>query len=326
MPYQALRTELDRLAHQVWDDVTLVRAAQGAFRLGEVTVTERLHLSLLQSGLLTGMVRYSVPDETRTGADWEWLVQSAPMSNLFYRYRIQAKILKAIPAGNPHALQFSGINHKPPKSKANPNPRTQRETLLTQSAVDNAFPLYAFYIGDPWPATTSIRTPQWATKAGVPREQFGCTVVDAEAVDVIFNQSTINKQQPPNDANQYLDPPNSLLGRPAGGWRLSDLFPSGSRSNGPKSNPGGSPAPQPGTGGDTGSGGPGEGSGGRPSLSASASTGPMLLAEPVDLTAHEYAMLQELTEKRGRGLTGTVITHEPLAKDPTLAGMVIFEA
>lgn len=222
MPYTDLKQELDRLTSRIWWDVTTVRAAQGPWKLGEVSVTERLHLDLLHSGLMDGMVKYEVPDEPTTGADWEWLVQ-VPGTQRFLRYRIQAKILAAVRRGSAAALRFPKIGY-----------RNQRATLLNQARIDNALPFYAFYVGNPWPHAAPIDLPHWRHVAGIPDEHFGCTAVPADDVDQVHNLAVGSK----SEATQYLTQ--------GSGRRLSDLLPNangGSPGSHPSGTGGGGTAP-----------------------------------------------------------------------------------
>lgn len=236
MPYSRIRSELNQLTGNIWDDVTLVRGTPGPWQLGEVTVTQMLHLRLLQSGLLTGLVHYNVPHEPTTGADWEWFVQlphrGRPSPNRtpsYLHYRIQAKILSTSTA---RRLKFAEINH---------NGGRQRATLLSAARAVGAIPYYAFYIGDPWPTTNPIKLPTWR---GVrPRRHFGCTAVPAPVVDAIHANAGHGSR---TAANQYLEHSTPRWGM---GRRLADLFPI------PPSRAGGSPwspvPPDPPTGGTT---------------------------------------------------------------------------
>lgn len=217
MPYTQLRAELDRLSAGIWDDVTLVRQTGKPWQLGEVTVTERLHLDLLHSGHLTAMVSYRIPKEKLTGSDWEWKVQ-VPGTKTFLTYRIQAKILA------PHStakrpLRFQHIDY--PKETSQ-----QRRTLINQAAADGAIPYYAFYVGDPWPKKEAVDLPpQWARAANVSARDYGCTVMHAGVVDAVNSShpSRVDKKS----ANNYLgyDSGNASL-------QLSDLFLFGAGSSG----------------------------------------------------------------------------------------------
>lgn len=211
-----LRRALDSLATDIWKDVTLVRASPGPWKLGEVTVTERLHLALLRSNLLAGLVVYQVPNETRTGADWEWLVQ-VPSTQSFLRYRLQAKILDPRSAYK-QPLRFGHLDH--PKGTGQ-----QRSTLLAAAKSHRAIPYYAFYVGDPWPTVESVSLPPvWATRYHVPVEQFGCTAVPAQVVENV----RVNAKRPKLAANQYLSEAQGIHSS-----RLSDLFPGASLVGGP---------------------------------------------------------------------------------------------
>lgn len=218
MPYTKLRHELNRLTSGIWEDVTLVRGAISPWKLGEVTVTERLHLDLLRSGHLSGLVLYDVPNEKKTGADWEWCIQ-VPGTQSYLRYRIQAKILDPRSAKKAkQSLRFEHLDHPNGTGR-------QRSTLLAAAMADRAVPYYAFYVGDPWPSDEAVTLPpDWAKSLGVPVEHFGCTAVPADVVDHV----RANARRPKLAANKYVAKANGRASR-----RLSDLFPGSSVAGGP---------------------------------------------------------------------------------------------
>lgn len=226
VPYTKLRAELDRLSSGIWDDVTLVRQLGAPWRLGEVTVTERLHLDLLRAGHLNKLVVYNVPDEKATGADWEWLVQ-VPGTSTYLKYRVQAKILES--GGNNRRttpLRFGHLDH--PKGTA-----TQRRTLITRAKADGMIPLYAFFVGDPWPSKEAVALPPaWAVSLGISKEEFGCTVVPAGLVSKVH--AHVPSRTSKLAANQYLSENQGSQS-----WRLSDLFPGGASFGGPSGSNGG---------------------------------------------------------------------------------------
>lgn len=287
MPYTALKHELDRLTSGIWRDVTTVRKLQGPWKLGEVTVTERLHLDLLHSGLVGGgpvgggLVIYDLPDEPTTGADWEWLVQ-VPGTQSFLRYRIQAKILAAVARHRtPRALRFAKINY-----------RNQRAILLASAQADGFLPFYAYYVGDPWPQTAPVDLPPWRVASQIPNEHFGCTAVPADDVDGVC----AGPQASVSEATQYLTLPS--------GRRLSDLFPSSAATPAGSHPPGGISQRV------------GNTTSEAPSIDYERAKG---------LSQDQVAMLAQLKVQAAAG-GESILIREPASRESTLRGTAIFTA
>ena len=143
--FTGLQTEMDSYAGQVWSMVKYSRDQGYRLSLGETTLTDLGFYHLRKYYTKTVYIRTEQPNETRTGADWEWLIGHG---NEWVQIRAQAKVIDK-------RGSFRQLGHAV-KSVQSSRPVMQIDTLISppsDSVVQHWMPLYVFYASTP-PAKT----------------------------------------------------------------------------------------------------------------------------------------------------------------------------
>lgn len=188
-----MQQAMDEAAAEVWGIVPYSRQHHSPtpLRLGEVTLTELNFYRLRNYWTKQVFLRAHEPTETKTGADWEWVIGH---DDKWIAIRVQAKVLGTDKrVGNsphlPHIVGNSGI---------------RQIDLLADPIPDTTpcrwMPLYVFYAsappltGFPWTSPGDAR--------------YGCSTAHARAVRQILDHNTIIKRNykavPDTHARLYL--------------------------------------------------------------------------------------------------------------------------
>lgn len=133
--FQRMQEAMNNQAADTWDMVQHSRSKGYRLRLGEVTATEHNFFRLRDYWTKRVYIVTNEPDESATGADWEWLIGRG---DSWIQIRVQAKIL------NRHG-GFSELGH--PGSTG-----LQMDRLINpppDEVTCRWLPLYVFYAADP---------------------------------------------------------------------------------------------------------------------------------------------------------------------------------
>lgn len=143
--FRSLQDAMDAQSSDIWSMVRDTRVDGYRLRLGEVTATE---LSLYRLRRFWSKLVYidtNEPNESATGADWEWLIGH---DDQWVQIRVQAKIVN-------RTGSFSELGH--PRHAR----RQQMDTLIDPPAEDVAcrwMPLYVFYSSEPPAPLATLQT------------------------------------------------------------------------------------------------------------------------------------------------------------------------
>ncbi len=132
--FRRMQKAMDAQASDIWDMVHHSRSTGYQLRLGEVTATEHNFFRLRDYWTKRVYIITDEPDESATGADWEWLVGHG---STWIQIRVQSKILNRYG-------RFSELGH--PRSTG-----LQMERLINpplQDVTCRWLPLYVFYAAD----------------------------------------------------------------------------------------------------------------------------------------------------------------------------------
>lgn len=180
--FKNLQLDMDRQSDKVRSMVEYSRTSGSRLRLGEVTVTELNFYELRNSFTKNVHLYTNEPDETTTGADWEWLIG---YDKKWISLRVQAKIL----GRGERRCSFTELGH--PR-----NTGAQIRTLVNPPAAYVTcrwMPLYVFYTSSPpLPPSGTATT-------------HGCSVQSAVTVEKIFNPTRHNKARHDLKASTYLN-------------------------------------------------------------------------------------------------------------------------
>lgn len=164
--FKNMQSAMDSQAIEVWEMVEYSRSAGNRLRLGEVTLTELNFYKLREFWTKTVYIDTNEPDESKTGADWEWLIG---YSDRWLQIRVQAKVIN-------RNGSFTELGHKT-KSSA----RLQMDTLINPPEDEVAchwMPLYVFYTATP------------PSKAPLTSQLHGCSAKLARKVRDVYSSST----------------------------------------------------------------------------------------------------------------------------------------
>jgi hypothetical protein len=158
--FQSMQRAMDAQADDIWDMVQHSRTQGYRLRLGEVTATELSFFRLREFWTKRVYIVTNEPDETATGADWEWLIGHG---DSWIQIRVQAKIMN-------RNGRFAELGH--------PNSTGEQMNRLINPAIDDVtcrwMPLYVFYTAEPGAGTVVPRSAgcsaQLATKV---RDTYG---------------------------------------------------------------------------------------------------------------------------------------------------------
>jgi hypothetical protein len=129
-----MQQKMDEQATDVWDMVRYSRSPGYRLRLGEVTTTELNFFRLREFWTKRVYIVTDEPDETTTGADWEWIIGHGDQ---WIQIRVQAKIINANGS-------FAELGH--PRATGE-----QMRRLLDparESVACRWLPLYVFYASE----------------------------------------------------------------------------------------------------------------------------------------------------------------------------------
>jgi hypothetical protein len=144
----------------------------------EETITETILMDLVENySNRIRLIKFTGPQETVTGADWEWHFFGQTQA---FSMRIQAKKL------NTDNLRYETIRHRPKGSRT-----FQINSLINNALVSNprCFPAYVFY--NYWPGNPPFESP--ICRSTVPRSILrGCTIASAIDIKRFHKQSTTN--------------------------------------------------------------------------------------------------------------------------------------
>jgi len=138
-----MQQKMDEQAEDVWDMVRYSRSPGYRLRLGEVTTTELNFFRLREFWTKRVYIVTNEPDETTTGADWEWIIGHG---DRWIQIRVQAKIINANGS-------FAELGH--PRATGE-----QMRRLLDpgrESVACRWMPLYVFYASENVAKTTVTR-------------------------------------------------------------------------------------------------------------------------------------------------------------------------
>lgn len=152
--FDAMQHAMDDQAVDVWNMVRHSRAAGYRLRLGEVTVTELNFYRLRDFWTKSVYIDTNEPNETATGADWEWLIGH---DDNWVQIRVQAKIVN-------EKGSFAELGH-PSRSGEQMN---RLIDPVSQAVLCRWIPLYVFYSAQP-PVSLSKLT------IGPHDERLGCS-------------------------------------------------------------------------------------------------------------------------------------------------------
>ncbi|WP_147305451.1 DUF6615 family protein [Subtercola boreus] len=164
--FQTMQRAMDTQAEEIWDMVHHSRTEGYRLRLGEVTATELNFFRLRDFWTKRVYVVTNEPDETVTGADWEWLIGHG---DSWIQIRVQAKIMN-------RSGRFAELGH--PHSTGQ-----QMERLVNPNIEDVTcrwMPLYVFYTAEPGAGTV------------VPRKA-GCSAQLASKVRTTYGKPPANR-------------------------------------------------------------------------------------------------------------------------------------
>ena len=133
--FQSMQRAMDTQAEDIWDMVHHSRTQGYRLRLGEVTATEHSFFRLREFWTKRVYIVTNEPDETVTGADWEWLIGHG---DSWIQIRVQAKIMN-------RNGRFAELGH--------PHSTGQQLDRLINPAIEDVtcrwMPLYVFYTAEP---------------------------------------------------------------------------------------------------------------------------------------------------------------------------------
>lgn len=158
--FQNMQAAMDTQATKIWDMVEYSRSSGYRLRLGEVTVTELNFYALRKFWTRSVYITTNEPNESLTGADWEWLIGHG---NEWVQIRVQAKIIN-------RSGSFDQLGHPDRTGR-------QMNTLINPPLNTTAcrwIPLYVFYAASP----PSSYTPKNTT--------YGCSARLAEDVRATY--------------------------------------------------------------------------------------------------------------------------------------------
>ncbi len=188
----ALAKDLDRLANETWEKITLGDPWGLKFREDSVTDHNLFDLARKHPRLLVD--KHSGRREKRSGADWEWWVGSDPLG--WVVLRIQAKRL--------HGFNFSMLDHD-----GELDHEKQYETLIRQClGRPGHYPFHVFYSGwadaagkPAWPSDAcwnvcpaGVRPPDCGHAAV---GDFGCSVVASSTVAALASSGNPKRHYAP---------------------------------------------------------------------------------------------------------------------------------
>lgn len=155
-----MQQKMDEQAADVWDMVHYSRSPGYRLRLGEVTTTELNFFRLREFWTKRVYIVTNEPDETTTGADWEWIIGHRDQ---WIQIRVQAKIINANGS-------FAELGH----------PRATGEQMRRlidpghESVACRWLPLYVFYASQNVAKTTVDRDAGCSAQlAWVVKENYG---------------------------------------------------------------------------------------------------------------------------------------------------------
>jgi hypothetical protein len=183
---RSLRSTLDDLSCATWTDIEAGR--QLDVGMGEVGITDRNMLTLRREHPSILVHKHSVHEEVRTGADWEWWIQTL---DGWICLVFQAKILDA-------NGRYPGITKGQAEGKAQVDVLV-RSRLRRSEMLDGAVcPLYCFYNSwqDGWPEDIERFDGADPHIMSVEELQlFGCAAANAWSVRrVLFDQAYSNRR------------------------------------------------------------------------------------------------------------------------------------